>query len=164
MGAAIDPALETIDNLSEKIADSDRVLKSAVDSDPEAKLLMTIPGVGPVSAAYFLMAVRNVERFSSGRQVAAYLGLVPSLYASGKTVRRGRITKRGNRHGRWVLTQSASVLLNIVKKESRLRTWGLGLASRVGKKKAIVAVARKLATVMWAMLKHRRPFETRLLA
>jgi transposase len=162
IAAAVAPALEAIDRLTEKISESDEALKAAVASDPDAKLLMTVPGVGPVAASCFLMAIRNVDRFSSGRQVAAYLGLVPSLYASGKTMRRGRITKRGNRHGRWVLTQSAQVLLHIVKKESRLKAWGHELAARAGKKKAVVAVARKLATVLWAMLKHRRAFEPRL--
>lgn len=163
IATAIQPALESIDELTCRIAESDKALKEAVNEDPDAKLLMTIPGVGPVAAACFLMAIRNVERFASGRQVAAYLGLVPSLYASGKTLRRGRITKRGNSQGRWVLTQSAQVLLHIVKKRSRLKDWGTELAARAGRKKAITAIARKLATVMWSMLKHRRSFEPRLL-
>jgi transposase len=160
---AVKPALETIDGLTDRITECDEALKAAVDADPDAQLLMTVPGVGPVAAACFLMAIRNVGRFASGRQVASYLGLVPSLYASGKTLRRGRITKRGNRHGRWVLTQSAHVLLHIVKRGSRLRAWGKELAVRAGKKKAVVAVARKLAMVLWSMLKHRRAFEPRLL-
>jgi transposase len=153
--------IDTIDLLSKQIAACDLALKEQARNDPQVKLLMTAPGVGPVVAMCFLLAIRDVGRFKSSRQVASYFGLVPSLYQSGKTNRRGGITKHGNRQGRWALTVAASQVLRTTK-ATALREWGVGLAQRVGRKTAVVAVARKLAGVLWAMLKHNRPFEPRL--
>jgi len=120
-----------------------------------------VPGVGPVTAACFLLAVRDPSRFDSGRQVGTYLGLVPSLYQSGQTNRRGRITKHGNRQARWALTMAANSLLRS-RSPSALREWGRGLVERVGRKKAVVALARKLSSVLWAMWKNRTVFEPRI--
>ena len=164
MTVAIEPVLTAIHMLTEQIADCDARIKEAVENDPEAQLLMTAPGVGPIVASCFLMAVRDHSRFSSGRDVGSYLGLVPSLYQSGETYRRGRITKHGNRQARWALSMAASVLLGVVKKQSALRSWGLKVAERRGRKTAVVAVARKLASVLWSMWKHKKPFEPRLAA
>jgi transposase len=162
MRQAVEPVLTAINMLTEQIADCDLRIEEAIDKDPDAQLLMTVPGVGPIVAACFLMAVRDPSRFDSGRAVGSYLGLVPSLYQSGETYRRGRITKHGNRQARWALSMAASVLLSIVKKQSALRQWGLEVAARRGRKTAVVAVARKLAAVLWSMWKHRKPFEPRL--
>ncbi len=161
MWKAITPVLNLIDMLSEEIEDCDRQLEEAVADDADAKRLMAVPGVGPIVAACFLMAVRDPGRFDSGRQVGAYLGLVPALYQSGKVNRRGRITKHGNRQARWALCIAANSLLR-TRKKTALGEWGRGLAERIGRKKAIVAIARKLASVMWAMLKNGSEFESRL--
>ncbi len=139
---------------SKQIAVCDEAIKENIENDPAAKLLMTAPGVGPIIASCFIMAIRDPNRFDSGRSVGAYLGLVPSLYQSGQTCRRGRITKQGNRQARWALTMAASVLISIVTKESPLRSWGIELAKKIGRKKAIVAVARKLAGLLWSMWKN----------
>lgn len=162
MAHAIEPVLTAIHMLTEQIADCDSRIEEAIGKDPDAQLLMTAPGVGPIVAACFLMAVRDPSRFDSGRDVGSYLGLVPSLYQSGETYRRGRITKHGNRQARWALSMAANVLLSIVKKPSALKQWGLEVAARRGRKTAVVAVARKLSAVLWSMWKHRRPFEPRL--
>lgn len=162
MAGAIEPVLAGIQMLTEQIAECDSRIEESFAKDPDAQLLMTVPGVGPIVAACFLMAVRDPSRFKSGREVGAYLGLVPSLYQSGKTYRRGRITKHGNRQARWALSVAANVLLSVVKQPSALRQWGLEVAARRGRKTAVVAVARKLAAVLWSMWKHRRPFEPRL--
>jgi transposase len=158
---AVEPALTAIHMLTEQIDDCDRRLEKAMAEDADVKRLKTTPGVGTIVAACFVMAVRNPERFASGRQVGAYLGLVPSLYQSGKTFRRGRITKHGSKQARWLLCVAANALLR-TKRPSALKEWGQGLVERVGRKKAIVAIARKLASVMWAMLKNGRDFEPRL--
>jgi len=159
---AIAPVLAAIDTLTEQIARCDESLKESMAQDPTAQLLMTAPGIGPVVAACFQFAVRDPGRFKTGREVGAYLGLVPSLYQSGETYRRGRITKHGNRQARWALTMAANVLLSVVKKPSALRTWGLALAKKRGRKKAVVAVGRKLAAILWSMWRHQRPFEPQL--
>ena len=163
MVTAVVPVLDHIEQLNESIAQYDDALSELAREDETMKLLMTAPGVGPLTAAVFVFVVRRWERFPSGRAVAAYLGLVPSLYSSGQTHRLGRITKAGNRHLRWLLTMAANALLR-TKKDSALKTWGLELAERSGRKKAKVAVARKLAAVLWAMWRDNRPFEARLAA
>jgi transposase len=163
MAHAVEPTLNGIHELTEQIVACDAKLKESVAKDPEAKLLMTAPGVGPIVASYFLMAVRDPSRFKSGRSVGAYLGLVPSLYQSGETMRRGRITKRGNRQTRWALSIAANVILGpSVRRPSAIRQWGLKLVGRLGRKKAVIAVARKLASVLWAMWRNRTAFEPRL--
>ncbi|MFH1812075.1 MAG: IS110 family transposase, partial [Pseudomonadota bacterium] len=158
LAEAVTPMLEAIDALSEQIATCDEAIELSVKSDPVALGLMTAPGVGPIVTSYFAMAVRDPSRFKSCRQVSAYLGLVPSLYASGQTSRRGRITKHGSRKARWALTVAANAVLR-TRSPSRLRDWGLVLVKRLGRKKAIVAIARKLANVLWAMRKNERVFE-----
>jgi transposase len=163
MGDAIEPVLDTIHALTEEIKACDKKIEKAIKQDEEAKLLMTAPGVGPIVAACFLMAIRDPARFESGRHTGAYLGLVPSLYQSGKTHRRGRITKHGNKQARWALSMAANAVLNPrLKQRSALREWGRSLAKRIGRKKAVVAVARKLASVLWSMLRNQKPFEPRL--
>ena len=165
MASALEPLITAIHMLTEQIAHCDSRLAEAVSKDDDAKLLMTTPGVGPVVVAYFMMAVRDPGRFRSGRQVGAYLGLVPSLYQSGLTFRRGRITKRGNSAARWALCCAANVLLGPkMRGDCALREWGLRLVERLGRKKAVTAVARKLAVVMWAMWKKQAVFEPRLSA
>ena len=162
---AIEPVLNAIDTLTEEIDACGQKLEASVAEDNEAKLVMTAPGVGPIVAACFLAAVRDASRFESGRQLAAYLGLVPSLYQSGNACRLGRITKHGNKQARWALCIAANSLLSArTKKESALRSWGLKLVERTGKKKAVIAVARKLASVLWSMLRNNKPFEPRLSA
>lgn len=161
MWLSIEPVLTGICLLSEQIETCDERLKQAVADDRDVKRLKTIPGVGTIVAACFLAAVRSQERFASGRQVGAYLGLVPSLYQSGKTCRRGKITKHGNGQARWALCIAANALLR-TRKRSALGEWGKGLVARLGRKKAIVAIARKLAAVMWSMMKNGSDFEPRL--
>lgn len=159
--SAVEPVLTAIHMLCEQIADCDDRIGEAVKEDMDAQLLMSAPGVGPIVSSCFMTAVRSPSRFDSGRQVGAYLGIVPSLYQSGQTSRRGRITKRGNRQARWALCIAANALLRS-RSPSALREWGRGLVERLGRKKAVVAVARKLASVLWAMWRDHKPFEPRL--
>ncbi|MFH1811562.1 MAG: IS110 family transposase [Pseudomonadota bacterium] len=122
LAEAVTPILEAIDALSEQIATCDEAIELSVKSDPVTLRLMTAPGVGPIVASYFATTVRDPSRFKSGRQVGAYLGLVPSLYASGQTSRKGRITKHGSRKARWALTVAANAVLR-TRSPSRLRDW-----------------------------------------
>jgi transposase len=138
------------------------MVKEAARGNEQTALLQTCPGVGPVVASGFVHAVRDPRRFRSARNVGAYFGLVPSLYASGNTYRRGRITKCGNRQVRWLLTMAANSLMRS-KRDSSLRRWALSLCGRTSRSKAVVALARKLAGVLWAMLRDNRKFEDRLL-
>lgn len=161
MVEVLDPVCIAIENLNEQINECDRRLRAAAKKDEVLCLLQTCPGVGPIVAAGFANAIRDPKRFRSGRAVGAYLGLVPSLYASGKTNRKGRITKQGNRNARWLLTIAANALMRS-KEDSSLRRWAMALKTRTGAMKAKVALARKLAMVLWAMWRDGRPYETRL--
>ena len=161
MWKAIEPTLTSIHVLTEEISDCDRRIRETMDKKEEVRRLKTIPGVGTIVASCYIMAIQDTSRFKSGREVGAYLGLVPSLYQSGKTYRQGRITKHGNKQARWLLCIAANALLR-TKRRSRLKEWGETLVGRLGRKKAIVAIARKLSSVMWAMLKTGTDFESRL--
>ncbi len=159
--AATAPLLESIDHMNEQVDACDKALAEAVQDDPVIKRLRTLPGIGPITAAQFAYAILDPARFASSRQVSAYLGLVPSLYSSGQTHRLGRITKRGSRRTRWLLTMAANALLRS-SKDSRLARWGKRKVHELGRKKAVVALARKMAGILWAMWRHQRDFEPRL--
>ncbi len=110
--------------------------------------LMSVPGVGPVTAMAYVATIDDPERFERSEQVADYLGLVPSVYQSGETEYRGRITKEGDKLLRWLLVEGATVLVGRVKRPCALQRWGRKLAAKKGAAKARVAVARKLAVLL----------------
>ena len=118
--------------------------------------------MGALTAVGFVHIVRDPSRFKSSRPVAAYLGLVPSPYASGQTSIKGGITKHGNAHHRWLLHMAATALLRKVR-DTALKRWAAGLAARIGRKKAKSAIARKLATVLWEVWRRRFPSRRDLL-
>jgi len=127
------------------------------------RLLMTVPGVGPVIALSFVAAIDDPGRFSSSKQVGAHFGLSPKKYQSGETDITGRISKIGDQSVRTALYQAAHIILARPVRGGELKRWGLALAKRAGKQKAKVAVARKLAVLMHRMLVDGTPFaeETR---
>jgi len=159
---ALEPILHAIDELNASIEQCDVTLVEDNKNDATIALLQTVPGVGQLTAACFVHTMRRPERFSSRRKVGCYLGLVPTLYQSGKSSKRGHITKQGNRSMRWLLTQAASVMLHCSKQDNYLKRWALRVAERGGRKKAIVALARRLAEVLWVMWRTGRPFEPRI--
>lgn len=144
----IEPLLEGHAGVAAQVAEYDAQVKALTRSDQTVRRLMTVPGVGPVTALAFRSTVDDPGRFKSASDVGAYLGLTPRRYQSGELDRTGRISKRGDRLTRSYLYEAANVLLKVVRRSSPLRSWGLKLAKRIGLKKARVAVARKLATIM----------------
>lgn len=129
----------------------DALVTRIANSDPVCRRLMTIPGVGPVTAFAYRTAIEDPLRFSSSRLVAAYFGLTPRTYQSGERSHVGAISKRGDLEVRALLYQSAGSLINVCKTPWRLRTWAKDLAERKGYKLAAVACARRLAVVMHRM-------------
>ncbi|MBL8537375.1 MAG: IS110 family transposase [Hyphomonadaceae bacterium] len=120
--------------------------------DPVCLRFMAIPGVGPVAALAFKTAVDDPTRFKHARIVGAHFGLTPKRYQSGDTVDRpGCISKRGDKEVRAVLYEAAKSMLTRYKGWTALKAWGLQIAQRSGHKKAVAAVARKLAVIMYAM-------------
>ena len=111
-----------------------------------------MPGIGPVTALAFVASLDDVARFHSAHQVQAYLGLVPSEYSSGDHRVRGRITKRGDARMRWLLVETAWRILRSPNDElAGLKAWALQIAHRRGKRIAVVALARRVAGILYAM-------------
>lgn len=123
------------------------------------QLLMSIPGVGAVTATSFATAIKNPDNFRKSRSVGAWLGLTTRRYQSGEVNYDGHISRRGNTHVRSLLYEAATVILTRSSADCTLRTWGLKLRERVGFKRAAVAVARRLAVTMHAMLRSGEMFD-----
>jgi hypothetical protein len=126
--------------------------------DDDCKRLMTIPGVGAVTAMTYKAALDSPERFEDSSSVGAYFGITPRQYASGEVNRQGSISKMGPKECRTLLYEAAQVLLTRTKSSCKLKSWGMKLIKKKGRKKAIVAVARKLAVIMHRMLVDKTEF------
>jgi transposase len=131
-----------------QIATLDRDIRRLTRREPVLKRLMTVPGVGPVTALAFLSTIDDPKRFKHACDVGPYLGLTPTRHQSGEVDRHGRISKCGDAFTRTCLYEAANVLLMKVQRFSPLKAWGTRLVQRIGAKKARVAVARKLAVVL----------------
>jgi len=155
------PLLKVLETLNEQIDELDGVLEQLARQDEQVRRLCTVPGVGPVVASAFVCAVDEPERFSGPHQLEAYLGLVPSESSSGEKQRKGRITKAGNTQVRWLLVQSAMHLLRLRSKPhtAHLRQWAEAIAQRRGKRIAVVALARRLAGILFAMMRDATEFQ-----
>jgi transposase len=161
MVPVVERLLRGVDELSKLIDECDQKIEEVAERDLDIQLLKTVPGVGTLTAAAFVHTIRDPRRFRFGRKVGTNLGLVPSLYASGQTTVRGGITKHGNKHLRWLLHICAGALMR-TNRDTALKRWASRLSERIGRKKAKSAIARKLATILWAVWIHRKPFESRL--
>lgn len=143
-----------IEALTEEIRIIDRKVKKAIEVDyPEVNRLMQVQGVGPITALSVVLAIDDPTRFTRGRHVASYFGLCPRQDQSGDTDKQLRISKAGDRYVRQLLVQCAHYIL-ARGKDSHLKRWGLALAQRGGanaKKRAAVAVARKLAVLLHSL-------------
>ncbi len=149
----VDAMLRVRTLLRKELVKIDGQLNGLAKSDPVTRLLMTTPGVGVVVALSFRSAVDDPDRFPRSRDVGAWLGLTPRRWQSGKTDIVGRITKAGDGRVRTMLFEAAASILGRVRVMSPLKAWGLRIAQRTSMKKAIVAVSRKLATILLAMWK-----------
>ncbi len=147
IGEVVAPLLAAIRELDIRIAAMDEVTELVGASYPVVASLQAIPGVGPVVALAYVLSLEDPTRFRRSRDVPGYLGLRPRLRASSDTVQRGRITKQGDGDVRRLLVQAAHALLRSTR-DTALKHWAEGLIPRIGKRKAVVALARKLAVLM----------------
>jgi transposase len=149
---ALEPILEQIASLTERIRDYDRQLVTiSEDHYPETELLRQVEGIGPLTALTFVLTLEDPHRFERSRSVGAYLGLVPATYRSGESDPQKRISKEGDQMLRKLLVGSAHYVLGPFGSDSDLRRHGQKIASRGGKnakKRAAVAVARKLSVLL----------------
>ena len=151
--ALIGPLVEVLRGVEEQLKQVDDELSEMGQRDPVIGLCATVPGVGLIVAATFVSVIDDAKRFHNGQAVGAYLGLVPSENTTGGPDKRrlGAITKRGNSMARAMLLQSAWHILRAGSADDGLRRWGERIAQNRKRKIAAVALARKLACVMWAM-------------
>ena len=148
--------------LNAQIAAADARLAALAAHRPAVQRLMTMPSVGPITALAFVAALDDVTRFVSAHQVEAYLGLVPSEYSSGDRRLRGRITKRGDVRTRWLLVEAGWRILRSTDPDvAALKAWGEQVARRRGKKIAAIALARRIAGILYAMWRDDRDYRAR---
>ncbi|MGH8702746.1 MAG: IS110 family transposase [Burkholderiales bacterium] len=154
-----------IGELDAAVAAADRRIVALVKQRPAARLLLTIPGIGPVNASAFPAAIPDIGAYANGRAFAAALGLVPKQDSSGERVVLGAITKRGNRYLRTLLVHAGRALLvKAMRTETPrdgLLAWAKALRRRMPWNRAAVALANKLARIVWAVLAFNQPYRPR---
>lgn len=152
LSGALEPVLQAIEDLSGQIDQLDKEIKRLCATDyPQTRWLQQVPGVGPVTALAYVLTLEDPGRFAKSRSVGAFLGLVPRRDQSGETDKQLRITKAGNSYLRQLLVSCSHYILGPFGPDSDLRRHGLRLAARGGKnakKRAVVAVARRLAVLL----------------
>jgi len=146
----LESALRHVEFLDQEIAAVERLIAREALRSPDARRLMTVPGVNVICAATFLAAIGDIRRFRSPRSLVAYLGLDPRVRQSGtEPARSGRISKRGSASARWALVEAA---WSVVCQPGPLRAFYERIRARRGHGKAVVASARKLTVLFWCLL------------
>lgn len=159
------PLLALMQPLNQQIKAIDAALDEYAAQDAAAKQLMTVPAVGPVIALSFVATVDRADRFQGPHQLAGYLGLVPREWSSSEKQRRGPITKTGNKRTRWLLGEAARGVLRMKgnPRTQPLRLWAERIARR-GTGVAVVALARRLAGIMFALWRDDTSYDVERLA
>ncbi|MHA6766985.1 IS110 family RNA-guided transposase [Sphingobium ummariense] len=162
-GHALSPIVRPLLSVHEKTCGElekiDRTIRRLAREDETTRRLMTVPGIGVVTALTYRHTIDDPSRFQNATKVGAYLGLTPRRRQSGEMDITGKISRLGDRLLRTYLFEAASVLLHRTKRWCSLKAWGLRLAKRSGMKKAQVAVARKLAIILHCMWVDGTEFE-----
>lgn len=145
--------LKAIECLSEQIIEADQRIARIAKTDAVCRRLMTVPGVGAQTAVRFAATVDNVSRFANAHRLESYLGLVPGEYSSSDVRHRLSITKAGSASTRWILVQAAWAVRTRTRsaEAQHLKLWHLEVEKRRGRHVAIVALARKLAGILYAV-------------
>ena len=163
---AVCAVIEEVSNLNDQMKAIENQLKAEVKTDPVLQQFMQISGVGLLTATATRAAVQSPEQFKNGRQFGAWLGLTPREFSSGNKRYLGRITKRGDKYLRTLFVHGArsvmarnKLLLRTNKPLSKLQQWACQLEQRVGHNKATVALANKMARILWATWMHQREFD-----
>jgi transposase len=164
---ALEPLLANIEQLTLQIKEAATVIAEELSQRyPELRRLRQIRGVGPITSATFVLTLEDPERFRRSRHAAAFLGLTPARRQSGGIDPELHISKTGDRFLRCLLVECAQFILSSHGEDSDLRRWGLALAARgkkAAKKRAVIAVARKLAVILcslWRSGEDYRPFHS----
>lgn len=153
-------ALNELTRLDERISQYDKYIARSAKDDAQARQLMQLGGIGPVTASAIVATVGKGHDFNCGRQFCAWLGLVPGQYSSGGKQRLGRITKAGDPYLRTLLIMGGRAVLSAAKdKTDPVSRWAISVQERRGYWKAVVAIAAKNARMCWAMLQRGEAFK-----
>lgn len=157
--AALVPLVRQIERLDGEVRVLDRHILQWHRTNEASRRLATIPGIGPITASAMVASVTDPTQFRSGREFAAFLGLVPRQSSTGGKQRLGRISKMGDRYIRSLLVVGATAVLRHARKEdSALKGWARALVERKPFRVAAVALANKLARIAWAVMARGEPF------
>jgi transposase len=152
-------AITDLERLDARVAEYDRHIALCAKNHADARRLMQLSGIGPTTASALVATAGDGHDFASGRQFAAWLGMVPGQYSSGGKQRLGRITKAGDRYLRTLLILGARSVLQSGKKEDAISRWTRDVEGRYGYWKAVVAMAAKNARLAWAVLRRGEDFK-----
>lgn len=157
----IEALLDLLGPLNDQLEALDGRLAQLAADDVAASQLMTMPGVGPVVALAFVATVDRIDRFRSAHQLESYLGLVPREWSSSEIQRRGAITKTGNKRMRWLLVQTARAVMRAPTRRTTrpLWEWADRIGQRRGGRVAAVALARRVAGILYAMWRDGTPYD-----
>lgn len=152
----LDSTLRILDTVERELVELDRHMATLAIDNPQAQLLMQIPGINFVSALVILGEIGDIRRFPSSKKLCSYSGLLPRISQSGQKLYTGRITKAGRKKLRWILVEAAQTA---IRNESYWQAVFERIAAKKGRNVAIVAVARKILTVIWHMLTKNQPYQ-----
>lgn len=159
----VEPSLLVIDSITAQVKALDKSIETlAAESYPETQLLSQITGVGALTSLAFVLTIEDPNRFKRARDVGSYIGLVPKRDQSGEMDKELRISKAGDRYLRTLLVNAAHYVLGPFGPDCELKRHGLKLAERGGtraKKKAVIAIARKLSVLMLTLWKNKSTYE-----
>jgi transposase len=163
LAATIAPLRTLIAELNDLVAAADAAVEARAEADADARRLMTVPGVGPVVAVTFRAVLDDPARFGGdARRASAFVGVVPSEHSSAERQHKGHITKAGPRDLRALLVQASWVIWRSRRAAVHpLRTWAHALAARRGRRIAIVALARRLTRILFALWRDHTEFGQR---
>jgi transposase len=160
----VDPLVVLVEGIDSQLASTEERLAALCAQEPIIAALTTTPGVGTVVAATFVSVVDEATRFRNAHQVESYIGLVPCEDTTGGNRRLGAITKKGNKYLRAILVQAAWSILTKGEKHDPLYLWATNVAKRRGKRIAVIALARRLVGVLWAMWRDGTVYDAEHLA
>ena len=154
------PLRRVIELLNTELTRADETFATHVVEDPVVRRLTTLPGIGPITASAYVAALDDAARFGGAAQVASYLGLVPREYSSGEQHRRGHVLRSAHPYVQALLVQAAWRIVRVKDpRTAALRSWADAIARRRGKKIAMVALARRLARMLFAMWRDEVAFD-----
>lgn len=160
LAAELAPLVQVLGPINTEIAAADRRIAALLDDDAIVRLLATAPSIGPITASAVVATVDAIDRFETAHRFEAFLGLVPGERSSGEKRRIGRITKAGNSRVRYLLVEAGWRILRSKSEDTiALRAWALAIARRRGQRIAVVALARRLAGILYAMWRDGQPYD-----